>query len=149
AQVRHLGLQGQRERELVLVDQLEPDEDLADEAPLLALLAERALDRVGRDVAAADQDLAEPRRHRPDRRGRGRVGDGAARQVEERGARGRHGYLLSLFAGALSGASMVGPPYSIGPSITFCRVPRLRRTSVSFSTDRIERLISSIRPRLR
>ena len=39
AQVRHVELQRERERELVLVDELEPDEHLAEQPALFALLA--------------------------------------------------------------------------------------------------------------
>src|SRR5437773_1696631 len=58
AQVRHVELMRERERELILVDQLEPHEHLADQAAFLALLREPALDRVRRDLAMLHEDLA-------------------------------------------------------------------------------------------
>src|SRR4029079_7370263 len=67
AQVRHVELERKRRGELVLVDQLEAHEYLADQAALLALPRERAFDRIGRDATARDQDLADQRRSRPDR----------------------------------------------------------------------------------
>jgi hypothetical protein len=63
AQRRHLGLQAERRRELVLVDQLERDQDLAEQpAAVLALLGQRALDRGRGHAEVADQELAEQRR---------------------------------------------------------------------------------------
>src|SRR5690606_25158621 len=59
AQVRHVELQRERERELLLVDQPQRDQHLAEQPTLLLLLRERALDRIRRDAAAANQDLAD------------------------------------------------------------------------------------------
>ena len=61
AQVRQVELRGERERELVLVDELERDQHLADQPALLALLREPTLDRVARDATTRDEELAEQR----------------------------------------------------------------------------------------
>ena len=59
AQVTEVELHRERLRELILVDELEPHEHLADQPALFALPRQRAIDRVGRDLAPRDEDLAE------------------------------------------------------------------------------------------
>jgi hypothetical protein len=133
AQVRHLGLRGERERELILVDQLHAHEHLADQAAFFSLLRERALDRFGHDAASRDEDLAEQLRaeangHRDD-----------LRRWSELFHQGPFPSGFSIPVGA----------YSIGPGCTVWREPMPRRSSTSASTVWIARLISSTTPRLR
>jgi hypothetical protein len=156
---RHLGLLGERDREAVLVDQLHAHHDLAEEAALLALLGEAAVDVLLAHAAARDQDLAE-----------------AARRLDGLQVR-VHGHfpfflvlgfafgftLTSTSGSAGAGAGAVASPagvgslgssssgvtsYSTGPSgITSSSLSKVRSSSMSASTASIDVLISSIRPR--
>jgi hypothetical protein len=110
AQRRHLGLQAERRRQLVLVDQLERDQDLAEQpAAVVALLGQRALDRGRGHAEVADQELAEQRRPAGVEREAGLghgcwppaglAGVGLGRR-RGRGGRGRRLAVLEAVAGA-------------------------------------------------
>ena len=83
-QVGHLELDRQRERELLVVDQAQAQQHLADASlARLALADERLLDRIERHAAARDEDLADARARA---RGPARRRDGCPR-VRPRGRR--------------------------------------------------------------
>jgi hypothetical protein len=169
---RHLGLDRQRRRQLILVDQLERDQDLAEQAAVLALLEQAALDGVGADAELRDQDLAEQRRDDPIGRlhqrspasAAGLVAAGLAAAGLAAAGLAAAGLAAGTASGAGVGASTLGGSaapssssssilsslarsYRIRPSGGAARLPIDSRYLASRSTPSMVRLISSTRPR--